>query len=88
MVYIRQDWELVLLRRKYLDVAGPAFDTASASDKTVDLKMQLSFSLSNFEDRWVSTRYWLAHRLPMRNVLAENKAGRSYLESLKVPPSI
>ncbi len=56
--------ELVLLRRKYLDVAGPIYDTASASDEAVTLKRHLSFCLCNFEDRWEATRYWLKNNFP------------------------
>lgn len=62
LVETRKDWELVLLRRKYLDVAGPSYDTASASDKAVGKKMQLYWFLGSFEDRWESARFWLKHQ--------------------------
>ncbi len=64
LVEIRKDWELVLLRRKYLDITRPSYDITSVSDRAVRRKMQLSRFLGNFEDRWESARYWLKQQFP------------------------
>lgn len=51
MVEIRKDWDLVLLRRKYAEIAGPIYSLSLGADASIDLKRGLSRSLANFEDR-------------------------------------
>ncbi|KAH8589641.1 phosphotransferase enzyme family-domain-containing protein [Bisporella sp. PMI_857] len=62
LVEIRKDWEKVLLRRKYAEIAGALFDAGSLSDTRVQLKQKFSRQLSTFEDGWKGTRYWLKHQ--------------------------
>ncbi|RSL56980.1 hypothetical protein CEP54_008564 [Fusarium duplospermum] len=62
MVEIRKDWDLVLLRCKYTEIVGPMYSLSPGADARIDLKRGLSRSLSNFEDRWTSARYWLKQR--------------------------
>lgn len=59
LVEIRKDWELVLLRRKYAEIAGPIYDATSVAESAIKPKLDLSRLLGNFEDRWESTRDWL-----------------------------
>ena len=53
-----RDWELVLLRRKYVELVDPAYDVASASAEAVELKMKVAASLNEFEEIWKRTRDW------------------------------
>lgn len=56
---IRKDWDLVLLRRKYMEIIGSLYDTTPDIQTRVGHKQHVSKLLGSFEDIWEHTRHWL-----------------------------